>query len=305
MVKVEHVNCIICEKDDTEFLFSARDRQFGLPGEFKVLKCRDCGLVYLNPRPTKGEITKYYPDRYGPHQLILGTIIKHNRFIWQHYIQLFTRKSDPWSLEDLSKGKILDVGCGSGADLKKLRDKGWETYGVDISSIAVKHARKLGLDVFSGELNEAMFPNGYFDVIVMKYALEHMHNPLKVLNEAHRILRDDGLLVIGVPNINSMEAKIFKGYWYHLDVPRHLYHFSPHTLELLLKKSKFSIRKIDYETLPSGINGSLNYLPKKKITRILSPIAFGPLYAFSTICPRLHQGLVVIHASKMINAQNL
>jgi len=233
---MEYVNCICCNEDSTKILFEVKDENHEV---FNIVKCRNCGLVFLNPRPTKQEIKNYYPSNYYTHKIKIEQPNLRSK-IYGNYIRLFGNLMDwPEALKDLPKGNVLDVGCGNGKLLKELKEKGWETYGVDVDPLATKQARKLGLNVFTGELHEVEIPKDYFDVVIMKHSLEHMHNPLQILKEYHRILKPDGTLIIEVPNIKSTEAKIFREQWKELDIPRHLYHFSPYTLASLLNKANF------------------------------------------------------------------
>ena len=226
---MEYVNCICCNEDNTKILLEVKDEAHKV---FNIVECRNCGLVFLNPRPTKQEIKNYYPSNYYTHKIKIEQPKLRSK-IYGNYIRSFGNLMDwPEALKDLPKGKVLDVGCGNGWLLKKLKEEGWETYGVDVDSLAIKQAKKLGLIVFAGELHEAELPKDYFDVIIMKHSLEHVHNVLQVLKETHRILKPDGTLIIEVPNIKSTQAKIFRKHWKELDIPRHLYHFSPYTLAL-------------------------------------------------------------------------
>lgn len=304
MVELEYVNCDICGEDDTELLFKIKDRAYGLPVEFRVNKCQNCDLVYLNPRLSKREMRRLYPEEHRPREPAITN--KMLRFIWHSYLRLFAG-ADLWSLEDFPKGKVLDVGCGSGRYLKTLKDEGYETHGVEISSLAVEHAKKLGLNVFTGELREAKFPDKHFDLIIFRQSLEHMHSPSEALKEAHRILKDNRRLVIGVPNASSMEAKMFGKYWYNWDMPGHLYFFSPHTLTLLLEKCGFSITKIDYEVLPSpprGIFVSLGYVFNIKIERrldnhaIYKALLLGSIHPLGSIISKFAGGRMVARARK-------
>jgi len=271
---MEYVKCNICSKNNTKRLFIAKDRMFDFPKEFVIVKCQNCGLVYLNPRPTKQEIKKYYPKEYGPYQL---PVVKKEREgilgIFQRGWKLQMARSERLlSLKDLPKGKALDIGCGAGLNLKRLKEEGWQAYGCDISLEAVRKARKLGVKVFKGELHKIKFSNKLFDVVIMSHLLEHLHNPLKVLKEICRILKDKGHLVISLPNFESSGARLFKQYWYPLDAPRHLYHFSLKTLEMLLKKTGFEILKAKYNPQSNHINitKSLDYLTKKKLSKVFN-----------------------------------
>jgi len=134
---------------------------------------------------------------------------------------------------------------------------GWEVYGVEVDERACAEAKKRGLDIFHGQLEEAGFPEDYFDLVRMNHILEHLPHPLRSLKEAKRVLREEGKLLIQVPNVESLSAHLFGERWYHLDLPRHLFHFSPHTLRSLLEKASFAQAEISHLPTTSGFTGSL------------------------------------------------
>jgi len=119
---------------------------------------------------------------------------------------------------------------------------------VEVSKYAAAYGNKHGLNIFNGELNDAKFPSNFFDVIVMNHVLEHLFNPKETLQEVSRILKPDGLLIIGIPNIDSYAARVFGKYWSAMEIPRHLYHFSVKTLKLLLSENNFEIDIIKSKT---------------------------------------------------------
>jgi len=143
--------------------------------------------------------------------------------------------------------------------------------------------------------------------ITMISLLEHVHKPSELLREAHRILKDDGSLFIHIPNINSVEAKIFKQYWQLLHAPWHLYHYTPNTIQLLLDKCGFKVISINYDPWPGTIINSLNYLFRKKAERFLSNryiylLMWITLLPFSSIEALLKSGnAMLIHAKKQGN----
>lgn len=136
------------------------------------------------------------------------------------------------------RGKLLDLGAGTGDFLSEAKTKGWDTFGVEPNSDARKLAAKKGVDLFE---NSASFPDGHFDVISMWHVLEHVPDLEKQIKELDRLLKPDGLLVIAVPNFKSYDAKEYKEFWAAYDVPRHLYHFSPEAIKKIFKKSGFSL----------------------------------------------------------------
>lgn len=298
----EFVNCGMCGNDQGEILLATE-------AKFVLQKCRECGMVFVSPRPTKSEILGYYPEGYSswkPHSSKQGNgsaIRRVLRAAWGAYARLMQGAS-MWSLEDdISKGKVLDVGCGGGSYLKALHRAGWETYGVDISHVATDNAKKLGLNVFTGELREAGFKDKYFDVIIMKHTLEHFHNPLENLKEAHRILKDNGFLQVEVPNFGGASSGIFKKHWFGLQIPKHLYHFSFPTLRLTLRKSGFSIADVGYGTDPDEIVGSLkNLLTRDRATSFWEHfLVVGMAFPISAALARLKQGAsIVVRARKKV-----
>jgi len=131
---------------------------------------------------------------------------------------------------------------------------------VDISKIAAKTAwENYGIDVFTGTILESPSPHDFFDVVTAWSYLEHVNNPSEVLLKISSLLKNDGLCVISTPNFDSLNAKLFKEKWYHLDCPRHLYIYTPKTAKGLLEKSGLSVKKITYDKSSKGVLGSLQY----------------------------------------------
>lgn len=287
-MELENVVCNLCGSEATLHLFSGQERRFGLGGWFNLVQCRNCGLIYLNPRPTATEMRRYYPaDRYFPYRKVVRKrgIVRSIRLglkqvvLAEHKgypqrrdlprfppsaIRLVTRLLKS-RFQDLPTfvvgGRLLDVGCGSGNYLYSLRELGWEVYGVEVDVGAAHYAcDRLGLNVLPGTLEEARFPEAFFDVVAMRQVLEHLPNPSGSLMEVYRVLKPDGKLMVEVPNIASPSAMLFRSWWFNLDVPRHVYSFTPRTLEAMLKKSGFTQVKIEHIADTSGITGSLQYL---------------------------------------------
>lgn len=282
--KFEYVNCNICKKDDSVLLFRVKDYCFGLPGEFKVVKCRSCGAVYLNPRPNKKTIGVYYPVEYAPHKTASGKTGFEVRQKLLNSIIKFS-SSELKALKGHVVGTVLDVGCGGGTYMKILKKKGWDVYGVDASPIATERAKSLGLNnIFTGELHEAKYSDNYFDVVLLRHSLEHMHHPFETLIEIRRILKYNGTLLIVVPNFQSVEARIFKEYWSQIDAPRHLYFFTKNTIKQMFQKIGFRIVAFSYSSRPfSSFPISLVYkinnkILKKLLDNIISYVIFYILF---------------------------
>jgi 2-polyprenyl-3-methyl-5-hydroxy-6-metoxy-1,4-benzoquinol methylase len=199
---------------------------------------------------------------------------------------------------NIKGGRVLDLGCGNGAYITLLHKMGWEVFGIDISSMALEKIPKtFGVYTFSGTLEEQSFPAKHFDLITMWHSLEHMHEPLDILQKSYRIIKENGKINILIPNIKSIPSKIFKEKWMPLDIPRHLYHFSPLTIKNALKISGF--RNINIRHLPyrSGIPESIRYCleERKRSIRFLDRrLAKKIGYLLSLFSAILHKGEVIL-----------
>lgn len=139
----------------------------------------------------------------------------------------------------------MDIGCATGSFMKMVHLEGFEPYGVDVSSFAVDYIKNTyGFPAFVGFLADINFDKGMFDIVTMHHVLEHIPSPVEFLkNEVRPILKDDGLLVIEVPNFGSFEAKINREEWEDLKPWEHLNQFTPETLRLCLEKAGFRVIK--------------------------------------------------------------
>ncbi len=232
--------CAICGCEVATTAYVGFDRLHGLPGKFTLVKCCECGLVYLRPRPSKEAIAAYYPDDYlgfRSSSQSEGTLLAGLDAV------LSRRKRCGVVLRYKKRGKLVDVGCATGNFLFDMRSyPGWEVYGVEVNHKASLHCREhLGIDVITGDLLQARFKSASVDVVTFWDVLEHIHNPRDVLDECNRILVDKGILLVTVPNLNSIDASIFGDSWAGLDFPRHLYVFSRDTIEKLLNQSGFEV----------------------------------------------------------------
>lgn len=150
-------------------------------------------------------------------------------------------------LTTTKKGAILDIGAGTGIFLSKFKEKGWRADGVEFSSDAVKFAKKsFDITLKRGDFLDYSFPKNTYDVVSLNMALEHLYQPLETLQQIHKILKKNGVIVITVPNIDSVGFQLFKENWQALNLPRHLYQFSPSTLQNLIRSAGFRKKEINY-----------------------------------------------------------
>ncbi|MFQ5977087.1 MAG: class I SAM-dependent methyltransferase [Candidatus Heimdallarchaeota archaeon] len=171
----------------------------------------------------------------------------------------------------ISKAKILDIGAGAGAFLQKMSEQGLECYGVDVNPNLADQAKKGGWLYHLGDLEEDTFSEQFFDVITINHTLEHMHHPDRILHLCHKYLKDDGQLVVGIPNADSLIRTMFKENWVYWEVPRHLYHFNPRNFKRLLNTHNFRVTAERFNSMPHQFTGSLQYLLDKRTKIPYSP----------------------------------
>jgi 2-polyprenyl-3-methyl-5-hydroxy-6-metoxy-1,4-benzoquinol methylase len=210
---------------------------------FHVLKCAHCGLIFVDPVPELPLLANHYDASYYANWL--GNQKEERQRMWGRRLK---------TIERLSRtGRLLDVGCATGAFLQLAQNNGWEIRGTEYSPYAAKFAGDLlKADIHCGHLMDARYEDSFFDVVTFWHVLEHLHDPMQYLQEAHRILKPSGLLVIAVPNVNDyiMQTayRIVKGRPLKLfskdDREIHLYHFSAETLREYLLKAGFECLKI-------------------------------------------------------------
>jgi len=234
--KKQSIPCILC--GGTHF------REYLKCEGFSYKKCNGCGLILMNPQPLASEVRKRYTSLYGDDYRDYELENEDNYLELQ---KLALRDAGFYTIEKqlMINGKpaILDVGCATGALLAWLRERGWETTGLEISPAAdyAKQTRKL--DVSRKSLEEADFPAASFNVILASHLVEHLNNPDEFIANAGKILRPGGFLLVSTPNAGSFQAKIFKNNW-RSAIFDHLFLYSKKTIRKHLQKHGFKIRGI-------------------------------------------------------------
>lgn len=239
-MNMEFVRCNLCGSDRYTIHLVRGDLNLFIEGEFHLVRCTDCGLVYLNPRPSLDEIASLYLDDYDQFNIAVQDEPSCLARLDRRY---GLRKRCRAILRYKRRGRLLDVGCATGDFLDMMREyPGWEVYGVELSKSASEYARnRLGLAVKTGILEDVDFPERYFDVVTLWNVLEHLPDPLGACQKIHSLLRPEGLLIFDTPNLDSLDARLFGPYWIGYELPRHLYVFSYRTLRALSEKAGFRI----------------------------------------------------------------
>jgi SAM-dependent methyltransferase len=228
---------------------------------FDLERCNACGLVLTRPLPA--DPARYYPQSY--HAQANGRRLP----VWVEVLQgaLYRRRAA--RVAQLATGgrpgRVLDIGCGPGLLLDAFRRHGWEACGTELHETAARGPReRFGLHIETANITQLPWPDAYFDAVVLWHVLEHLADPEPALIEAARVLRPGGICLIAVPNFASWEAGWARDSWFHLDVPRHLVHFTPQTLEAALDRAALEIchrafGALEYDTF-SLVQSALNRL---------------------------------------------
>ena len=232
-----------------------------------MVKCTKCGFIYLDFNTNSlNEFLNSYPARYWD-------TAPSNRFLKVAQKYLLSRKYKH-VISCKKKGNLLDVGCGTGDLLVYCQNHGWKVYGQDISPTACKEAAKKINNIYCGRLEDAPYNNKFFDKILLNSVLHQMEKPIKELGTIKKLLKEDGQLILSVPDISSWQFVISKGSWFHLDSPRHLYYFQPESILKLMNIAGFTVKKISYpqEECPLDLFHSLKRYFPKTVWFILLPM---------------------------------
>jgi 2-polyprenyl-3-methyl-5-hydroxy-6-metoxy-1,4-benzoquinol methylase len=242
MNEMEEITCTLCGSQQWTLYGRIPDLLLNRRNVVsQLVQCKACGLVYQNPRPTLEAIGIHYPSEdYEPYTDQMAT---HQPWLLRQVMAYGMGKRRRFVTRYCQGGRLLDLGCSVGTFLTGMQHlDNWELFGVEINPDVAQIARqRYTLNVFTGTLEEAAYPDDHFDVVTMWDVLEHLHDPVGTLQEINRILKPGGIVVIRVPNLASLDARLFGNAWAGLDAPRHLYVFTPKTLAVALEKAGFSV----------------------------------------------------------------
>jgi SAM-dependent methyltransferase len=281
--------CPVCTSELYEHLLEGQDNLLHLPGKFSLVRCKICCLTYINPQPTQKTLSRYYESEYpgntshnlkviargkGLKKLVLSKIY----FSLRKKVINHINRLHPL---DHSKTTLLDVGCGNGGFLYVVHTlTGVKGDGLEMDSNASEFARKeLGFKIYNSTTKKQRIRKKY-DIITMFQYLEHDLEPNLTLQKVRKLINEDGLLIIEVPNINSLSFKLFGSKWFNLDIPRHVYHYSPKTLTNLLEINGFEVVRVIKYPYIDFVNSLFN---KLGISRITQKILQMPIYILAPL----------------------
>ncbi len=264
-VVLENKPCPMGCPEGDEFVLKGRDRLYNLPGEYNVVRCKGCGLMRTNPRPTPETIGFYYPDTYGPYvaSKVDVTGAPDHTLLFRYVLAMICRFNF-WRLPHLPKGRMLEIGCASGAFLHEMALGGWEVQGIEFSPRAAANARALGHSVHAGSVESCPDFERPFHLVVGWAVFEHLHNPILVLHRIRNWTHPDALLALSVPNMGGIGFRIFKDASYSLHLPNHLYHFSVKTLRSVLERGGWRLTRVFHQRHLHDMIASVGYLLRDK-----------------------------------------
>ena len=242
-IKIQRSACPICGSSKINVYLKSKDHS--ISGEsFTIAVCQDCSFKFTQEIPSEDEMGAYYQsDRYISHtETKKGTIAR----IYHKVRNITLKQKVNLVVKYTSKivGHHLDIGAGTGAFVHAMEKSGWNSIGVEPDASARKRANELYLASIYPMNELENFSDASYTALTMWHVLEHVHNLHDMIQKAHKLLDIDGKLFIAVPNHQSFDARFYGSYWAAYDLPRHLYHFSPATMKLLLEKHGLTIISI-------------------------------------------------------------
>jgi len=274
MRNVPHPGCPICNSDGKEAYAALSDRLFGAPGVWRMVRCvnASCGVYWLDPAPVHEDLPiayrNYYTHSQAPESFRAAGFRSSVREAYlarrlgypdresagarmtSRFVSIDQERVHSWlytyfHLPWVQGGRLLEVGCGSGWQLSRMKEAGWQTKGVDFDPAAVEAARERGLDVEVGDIRGLGLEAASFDAIVMAHVLEHVFDPVGLLAECKRLLKPAGRLISITPNGASLGHRLFKSSWRGLEPPRHIVVFTPRGLRLACSRAGLAVEKVD------------------------------------------------------------
>ena len=217
--------CPLCGGRQVAELFVAPDRFHLRKERYRLVRCSSCTGVWLASPPKPEEMGLHYTEEYHKGIMAAGEGDVANR--WKYPRRRIANYKQG--------GAVLDIGCSSGGFLSTMKGPAWKLYGIEMEESTAERARaNTGASIFVGDAVAAPFLPDTFDLITSFDLLEHVYSPREFLTKVFEWLKPGGIYYAIMPNIDSWEARLFGTHWYGLELPRHLFHFSPRSLSCLM-----------------------------------------------------------------------
>jgi SAM-dependent methyltransferase len=284
--------CPVCGASDFTSIYSDVPDPITLDS-FRVVECGACRADYTIPRPVS--LDRYYPSQYRAYGPFVTRVLR----------TLYDLRVSRWARLKPDGTSLLEIGCGPGLMLAAFRRRGWRVFGIERNEAAAQTARQtLGSDVIAASIGE--LPSGArFDLIVMFQVLEHIGGPVALLRECAGRLAPGGLLIANVPNFSSWQSRFAGSKWMHLDVPRHLVHYTPATMAGTFQRAGLTISVMSFTSLEhdpygwvestiSRLTGHTNTLTRflMGLDRLSPRVCFSWLLGVALVAPALLLAIV-------------
>lgn len=252
--------CPLCGCPDLTSFLEAPDRFHWRQKVYQLRRCSGCSCVWTANPPPPEEIMFHYGDDY--HRAITAGGEDNAETRWRAPRRIIERYKQA--------GSILDIGCSTGGFLKTM--KGWDLHGIELDPRTAERARlNVRGEIFAGNALSAPFASESFDVVTCFDVLEHVYEPRQLLSRVATWLKPDGIFYVFLPNVASWESRLFQSYWYGLELPRHLFHFSPPALRYLMRSA--GMEEVSLATKACYVEPSTAYL----VASLIEALGFAPL----------------------------
>lgn len=241
MKVIHHTNCPICGNDNLSTFFQGKDF-FSSQEDFKIVVCSECGFRLTQDFPDEKEIGDYYhSEDYISHSDTQKGVV--NSFYHQARRFMLKMKADEIEKRLPFKGDLLDIGCGTGYFSGYMSHRNWHVTAIEKDDATREFAqKKWGLKVLPSDTLKDLESNS-FDAITLWHVLEHIQSLNETMEQIYRILKDDGIAFIALPNCSSYDAQHYQMFWAAYDLPRHLWHFNPMSFKRLAEKHDFFVER--------------------------------------------------------------
>ena len=317
----DEIICRGCTHNNIRHLSSKRGRKYAPDILFDLYQCKNCELVFIHPQPDTDSLKAYYPESYLPHNPPQRSKIfssnhlipalrrwvfssfnngdKAVRPICRRFLANFYNRLSYRSLP-ISRwvGCLLDVGSGVGSYLSIVEELGWQAVGVEPSVPAAQYASSnYGVRIESASFEEFTYPEKSFDVITMWHSLEHFSDPKFILDKTKVLLKPGGMLMLGLPNHSSLDRRIFEDFWNGYEIPLHLYHFSPKSIQAMLGRAGFDCQAIVHTIRPQDAVKSMQAFIENRLKLqtkgLTNMFLFLPAFFLSLISALLKRSSII------------